>query len=223
MILKKPTQIPEDVKSDLKSIAEEYANTISHAVALGLAGIISIFLLYKAAISTTKYAFIACLIFCLCSMMAYLSSTLYHGTYLKDLRKKYRIFDHISIYFLIAGSYTPFILMHVRTQKGLIVLGIAWIITFVGAVFKYFYTEKFKIASTLAYLVMGWMAFFIKDEMTALLPDSVFTWIVIGGLCYTFGIIFYLWRSLYHSHLLWHIFVMGGTFSHFVAVYYCLN
>ena len=161
-------------------------------------------------------------IFWITLMMVYVSSTLYHNTYEVKQRKLYRIYDHISIYFLIAGSYTPFMLNYFRDDRGWAILGFLWVLTFLGTIFKMFFIHKYSKLSTIIYVIMGWLAILIIEPMIETLPTDVFMWICIGGGLYTFGVLFYLWKSLYFNHLIWHFFVLGGSVSHLIAVSLCI-
>ncbi|MFT4970015.1 MAG: hemolysin III [Chitinophagales bacterium] len=218
-----PKALPQNVKFDIKSIHEEVANQISHGVGWIMCFFASPFILYLAAQSEIKYAFPSVFIYCFSLFMVYTSSTLYHSAYRLSLRRKLRIFDHISIYFLIAGSYTPYILMYIRTQKGYMVLAILWGMALIGSIFKLFFTHRFKVASTLAYLVMGWMAIFIYEPLSKNIPLDSMLWIKVGGAFYSSGIVFYLWKSLKQNHFIWHLFVLAGSIAHFVSVYYLLR
>lgn len=218
-----PKTIPENLSFDIKSIHEELANQISHGIGLLLAFFGSIYLLFLAANSTIKYAFVACAVYCFSLVMVYTSSTLYHSAYRLSVRRRLRIFDHISIYFLIAGSYTPAILMYLRTDKGWTVFGILWTMVVIGSIFKLFFTHKFKVISTIAYAVMGWMAIFIYQPLTLVIPLDAMLWIKVGGAFYTSGIVFYLWKSLKQNHFIWHLFVLAGSIAHFVSVYHLLQ
>jgi hemolysin III len=218
-----PQKVPHNLKFDIKSIHEEVANMISHGIGWILVLITSPFLLYKAYYSDIKYAFISCLIYCFCTLMVYTSSTLYHSAYKLSLRRNLRIFDHISIYFLIAGSYTPFIVMFLRNNEGFAVLGFLWAMVLVGGIFKLFFTHKFKVLSTLAYLIMGWMAIFIYKPLHLVIPSDSMLFIKATGAFYTIGTIFYLWKSLKQNHFIWHIFVLLGSIAQFIAVYLLMH
>lgn len=218
-----PNKIPQNLTFDIKSIHEEVANQISHGIGLILAFFGSIYLLILASESTIKYAFAACLIYCFSLVMVYTSSTLYHSAYRLSVRRRLRIFDHISIYFLIGGSYTPSILMYLRTDKGWTVFIILWLMVLIGSIFKLFFTHKFKLVSTFAYLVMGWMAIFIYTPLSKVIPLDAMLWIKVGGAFYTSGIVFYLWKGLKQNHFIWHLFVLAGSIAHFVSVYHLLQ
>ncbi len=218
-----PKNIPEDVAYDIKTRREELANMLSHGIGIVVFLLMSPLLLYSAYWTNNDWYFSGCIVFCISLLMVYTSSTLYHSMYKHDLRRKMRIFDHISIYFLIAGSYTPFIFTHFKDTKGWTILGILWTMTILGSIFKLFFTHKYRLLSTLAYVVMGWMALFILQPLIQTVPPHCFMWIAIGGACYTLGVVFYLWEKLYHNHLIWHLFVLAGSVSHFFAVYFCLQ
>jgi hemolysin III len=222
MIGKIPSYIPESVKYDIKSIREEVANMISHGVGFLLALVAVPFLLYYAYMSGKVWHFWGALIYSISLLMVYVSSTLYHSSYTYGIRKFFRTLDHISIYFLIAGSYTPFILSHLQTSAGWTVFIILWSVTAVGTVFKIFFVNKFRVLSTVAYLSMGWMAVFIFKPMVEVLPAESIQWLIIGGMSYTIGSIFYLWKNLKYNHFIWHLFVLGGSIGHFISVMYAL-
>jgi hemolysin III len=223
MRLKIPSYIPESVQYDIKSIREEVANMLSHGLGLLMAAVAVPFLLYYAYLSGKSLHLLGATIYSVSLLMVYFSSTLYHSSYSFSVRKFFRTMDHISIYFLIAGSYTPFILSHLQTSAGWTVFIILWATTAVGTIFKIFFVHKFKIVSTIAYLSMGWMAVFIFKSMVEALPPESIQWIIIGGLSYTLGSIFYLWNGLKYNHFIWHLFVLGGSVGHFIAVYFAIS
>lgn len=219
MIKKPPKTLPIEMEYDIKSIQEEHYNMISHGV--GILGflILSPFLIVYAFSTGNGWYLIGSIIYCISLLMVYTSSTLYHSVYTDPLRKRLRILDHISIYFLIAGSYTPFIFTHFRDPRGWTILVILWGMTLLGSILKLYFTHKYKIVSTVAYIVMGWMAIFIIEPLMITVSSDCFMWIGIGGAFYTTGVIFYLWESLYQNHFIWHLFVLGGSISHFIAIY----
>lgn len=218
-----PGSIPENLSFDIKSVHEEVANMISHAIGWFLVLIFSPILLYFAYLNSKEYSLLGVGVFCFSLLMVYTSSTLYHSAYKLSLRRNLRIFDHISIYFLIAGSYTPYILIYLRTERGFTILAVLWGMAFVGSIFKLFFTHKFKVLSTIAYMAMGWMAIFIYKPLALNIPLDSMLWIKISGAFYSVGTIFYLWRSLLHNHFIWHLFVLGGSISSFVSVLYLVK
>ncbi|MDF1697769.1 MAG: hemolysin III family protein [Saprospiraceae bacterium] len=218
-----PNKIPEHLKVDIKSIREERANMISHGVGLLLFLIGVPFLLFYT-IKTGKFPYIiGAFLYGISLIMVYTSSTLYHSSYNATIRKRLRIFDHVSIYFLIAGSYSPFILTHVTTTIGWSIFIILWSMVLIGSVVKLWFVDKFQLISTIAYLVMGWMALFIIKPLYLELPLVSFYWLVIGGVLYTVGAFFYMREKMIYNHLVWHLFVLGGSIAHFIAVWYCLH
>jgi len=162
------------------------------------------------------------IIFWISLVMLYSASTLYHSSYEAERRRRFRIMDHISIYFLIAGSYTPFIFHYFRDKRGWAILGTLWVMTVLGSIFKLYFTHKYKKASTLVYVIMGWLAILIINPILETLPANAVACILIGGASYTIGVVFYLWNNLFMNHFIWHLFVLGGSISHFLAVYYCV-
>lgn len=221
MIGHSPKEVPEHLKVDIKSIPEERANMVSHGLGLLLFLISLPFLLFHTYSSGVFEYFLGSLLYGVSLIMVYTSSTLYHSSYNANVRRRLRIFDHISIYFLIAGSYSPFILTHIRTTAGWTIFIILWTMVIIGSIVKLKFVHKFQFISTIAYLVMGWLALFIIKPLYIELPRVSFYWILSGGLLYTVGSIFYMKHSLRYNHFIWHLFVLAGSIAHFIAVYYC--
>ena len=198
---------------------EELANAVSHGFGL-LLGLIGIpFLILKAMENGRFSAFIAALAFALGIIMVYTSSTLYHAAKDQKLKIRLQVLDHISIYFLIAGSYTPMVLAVLKQDKAILFLSILWGSVLVGTFFKLFYTGRFKILSVVIYLTMGWLAVFFFQDILERISFMTLAWIGVGGLAYTIGVYFYIKSEKPFFHSIWHIFVLAGTISHFVAVY----
>jgi hemolysin III len=151
-------------------------------------------------------------------LMVFGFSSLYHAQ--KEMRKRQvmKIWDHISIYFLIAGTYTPFLLAYANPEDAKLMLWILWGLAFAGTVFKVFFTGKFRVVSTLIYLAMGWMVVFAPDSFSENLPQEQFYWIAAGGACYTIGAVFYLVKKIPFHHAIWHVFVLGGAFCHYMGI-----
>ena len=157
-----PDEIPEYLKIDIKSIPEERANMVSHGAGL-LLFIVGIPFLIRYTFQTGHLAyFLGTIVYCISLLMVYTSSTLYHSSYKAKVRKRLRLFDHISIYFLIAGSYSPFLLTHFQNTSGWIIFTVLWSMVLIGSMAKLFFGPDFKLISTGAYLVMGWLAIFIS-------------------------------------------------------------
>lgn len=202
-----------------QTLSEELANAWTHGVGL-VAGILAIpFLLDLAFSSTKEWAVLGAFTFGLGLLMVYGFSTAYHATVNPEKKSKLQIMDHVSIYFLIAGSYTPMILAILKKETALIFLGIIWGSVLIGTFFKLFFTGKFKTLSVIIYLTMGWLAvFFIHDLIEKISWDTLI-WIGIGGMSYTIGVYFYVKSEKLYYHAIWHLFVLAGTSAHFVAVY----
>ena len=213
-----PKEVPEELKPLIKSIPEEIANMVSHGLGI-LFFLVSIPLLLLR-VQNDGWLLLGSAIFSVSLLMVYFSSTIYHSVYKLYLKRRLRVFDHISIYFLIAGSFTPFILAHIQTTLGWSLLGIIWLMVLIGGVFKYFFTHRFNVVSTLAYVGMGGMAVFIITPLRENLSDQSLLWLATGGISYLIGVPFYLWKGLKFNHLIWHIFVLGGSISHFMAVWF---
>ncbi len=154
-------------------------------------------------------------------ILLYTVSSVYHAVTHTRAKRVLKVCDHMAIYFLIAGSYTPFTLVVLRPEHPAIawtVFGIVWGLTVMGVVFKVFFTGKLRVVSTLVYIGMGWIVVFAIKPLMATLPAAGLIWLLIGGLSYTLGAIFYLWRLMPFHHAVWHLFVLAGTLCHFFAV-----
>ena len=202
-----------------QSPPEELANAWTHGVGL-IAGIIAIpFLLDQAFSSTKEWTVLGAFTFGLGLLMVYGFSTAYHAVKNPKKKSRLQVMDHVSIYFLIAGSYTPMILSILKMETAIIFLGIIWGSVLVGTFFKLFFTGKFKTLSVVIYLTMGWLAVFFTQELVEKISLETLVWIGIGGLSYTIGVYFYVKSEKLYYHAIWHLFVLGGTAAHFVAVY----
>jgi len=129
-----------------------------------------------------------------------------------------KILDHISIYFLIAGTYTPFILIYVNNRTGITLLVILWSLTLIGTVFKSFFTGRWEILSTIVYLAMGWILLVAGKSFFENMSSSVIALVLTGCFLYTLGVTFYIWEKYIYSHALWHSFVLAAAICHYVAV-----
>lgn len=217
-----PALIPEDLKYAIKSREEEIANMVSHGIGFIIFTFSCPALIYKTFSIKTDGYFISSLIFSISLLMVYTSSTIYHSVYKVKLRRKLRVFDHISIYFLIAGSFTPFVMVSLKSQLGFIVLGVLWTMVLVGTIFKLFFTHRFNLISTIAYVGMGAMALFVISPLSEVLLPLSFNLLILGLASYLIGVPFYLWKTLYFNHFIWHIFVLIGSLCHFAAIYFML-
>lgn len=197
---------------------KEIANSITHGIGL-LFGIVAIpILIAMAATSGNTKGIVGASIYGFSFLMVFGFSTLYHSIPHPKVKKVLQTLDHISIYFLIAGSYTPFILAYMFNATGITMLSILWGLTFIGIFFKIFFTGKFNVVSTIIYLVMGWMLIIVLKPFIANMSTSTIALISTGGGLYTLGVVFYLWKKLTYHHAIWHVFVLAAAVCHFVAV-----
>lgn len=197
---------------------QEIVHSIIHAFGV-LFGISSIPVLTAiAANGTSVAAIVGAAIYGFCFIMLFTFSALYHAVQQPQLKRALEVLDHISIYFLIAGTYTPFLLIYLNDAFGIGLLAVLWSLTLVGIVFKIFFTGRFEVLSVIIYLAMGWILIAGGRRFFTVLPNDVLTFIIIGGGLYTTGIIFYVWRKLYWHHAIWHLLVLFAALCHYVAV-----
>ncbi|RYY27506.1 MAG: hemolysin D [Chitinophagaceae bacterium] len=157
-------------------------------------------------------------IYGLCFLLLFTCSTVYHIAQEPAIKRKFLVFDHISIYFLIAGTYTPFLLVYMNNAFGISLLCTLWGLTIIGIFFKTYFTGKLEILSTIVYILMGWIMVVGGRRFFDALPVSVLVFIVIGGALYSIGVVFYLWDRFIYTHAVWHSFVLAAAICHYVAV-----
>jgi hemolysin III len=161
----------------------------------------------------------ASIVFGVSLLLLYTASTLYHAIQHPVAKGRLKVFDHCAIYLLIAGTYTPFTLIGLRGTLGWWLFGIIWTLALAGVVFKLFYTGRFRGLSTAIYVAMGWLVVIAIGPVAAALDTWTLSWIIAGGVFYTAGTFFYLNPVGYrHAHGMWHLFVLGGTASHYAAI-----
>lgn len=198
---------------------EENINIISHASGLILSIVALVLLVIHASLHGTIWHVVSFGIFGASLVSLYTASTLYHRAKNPDTRRKLRIVDHASIYVLIAGTYTPFALVTLKGLIGWVLFGISWGLASTGIILKLFFTGKHHFISTLMYVFMGWIIVFaIKPLIHNLTADGL-VWLIAGGLAYTIGAILYSIKKIKFNHAIFHMLVLVGSFSHFVAVY----
>jgi len=153
-----------------------------------------------------------------CFLLLFTNSTVYHFVREPVVKQVFKVLDHISIYFLIAGTYTPFLLVYMNNNFGITILSVLWGLTVLGIFFKIRFTGRFEIISTIIYLLMGWIMVSGGRRFFEHLPVPVLIFIWIGGGLYSIGVFFYIWDKYYYTHAVWHLFVLAGAISHYVAV-----
>jgi hemolysin III len=197
---------------------EELANTLTHGFGLVLSIAGFVVLLVLAIVHGCATHMVACSIYGATLISLYAASTLYHAAVSPGVKNALRIFDHSAIYLLIAGTYTPFLLLYLRGPWGWWLFGVIWGLAFAGIVFKFWFVDHFPHLSTAVYLLMGWLIVIAAKPVLTHVPTITLLWILAGGLLYTSGVVFYCWRRLPYSHAVWHAFVLAGSACHYVAV-----
>ena len=200
------------------STAEEIANSITHGVGLLLAMAGLATLVAFAVLRGTAWHIVGCSIFGATLVLSYLTSTLYHSIPSARAKSILRIFDHCAIFLLIAGTYTPLMLVNLRGPWGWSILGVVWGIATLGIVFKVTMLRKWTVVSVVLYVAMGWVVVVAtKPLLSAVAPGGLLL-LLLGGLAYTGGVIFYGLRRMPYHHAVWHLFVLAGSVLHFFAV-----
>ena len=198
---------------------EELANSLTH----GLGALLSVaglgLLVFKAAQHGDAWQVVSTAIFGTTLVLLYTASTLYHSFRGERLKQVLQKFDHAAIFLLIAGTYTPFVLVTLRGVWGWSLFSVVWGLAVAGVTIKFWLAGRFRLISTLIYLAMGWLVMIAIKPLVAALPAAGLKLLIAGGLCYTGGTCFYLWKRLPYHHAIWHGFVMGGSACHWAAVY----
>jgi hemolysin III len=199
-------------------IREEIANSVTHGIGLALSVAGLAVLIVLACIKGGALHIISCSAYGVTLVTLYTASTLYHSFRSPRLKHAFKIIDHCSIYLLIAGTYTPFTLVMLRGGWGWSLFGLVWSLSFCGVIFKLFCVNRFKILSTVVYVLMGWLAIIAIKPILTLLPLGCILLLFAGGLFYTIGVVFFAWERLPYHHAIWHVFVVAGSILHFLAV-----
>jgi hemolysin III len=197
---------------------EELVNALTHGagVVASLAG--GGVLLTLAVLSGDLRRIVGAAVFVFALVLLYTASTLYHAVRHEQAKAQLKVLDHCAIFVLIAGTYTPFTLVSLRGGWGWGLFAAIWLLAVAGIVFKLYYTGRFKRVSTLLYLAMGWLVVVAAGPLVESVSATTLAWLVLGGLSYTVGTVFYLNQRLPYAHGIWHLFVLGGSTCHFAAV-----
>ena len=199
---------------------EERINILSHAAGLLLSMVAIVLLVTRASHFGNAWHIVSVAIFGASLIALYAASTTYHSATRAELRARLRVIDHATIYILIAGTYTPFTLITLNGAVGWTIFAVSWGMAIIGIILKLFFTGRFNLVSTLMYVFMGWIIIFaVKPLIANLSPEGLF-WLVAGGLSYTIGAIIYSIKKVPLNHAIFHLFVLGGSICHFVAVYF---
>ncbi|MDG1729369.1 MAG: hemolysin III family protein [Algibacter sp.] len=197
---------------------EEKLNAISHAIG-ALFGIAALVLLILKETSKTSWSLFSVIVYGTSIIILFMASTFYHAVKGEKRKHYFRIVDHISIYFLIAGTYTPVCLIALEHTLGWTLFFVVWGIAAFGVILKLFFTGKFELFSTLLYLVMGWLIIFDFSNLAETIGNPGILFLFAGGLSYTVGIVFYAIQKIPFNHVIWHLFVLAGAICHFFMIY----
>ncbi len=200
------------------TMGEEIANIITHGLGAALSIAMLTTLVIFSVLDGDVWRIVSVSIYGGCMILCYLASTVYHSVVGADRKRFLRRFDHAAIYLLIAGTYTPFLLVNMRESTGWYYLIIIWGLAAVGVTYKLLFTGLFEWIAVAAYVIMGWLCVIMMRPMLASLTGGGLTWLAVGGACYSVGLIFYAWRKLPYNHAIWHCFTVAGTIFHFFAV-----
>lgn len=204
--------------SDFYTGAEEFFHSITHGVGAVLAAVGASYLVLDAVREGDPWRVLSMAIYGATLVGLYTISTLYHGVTTRGLKARLRVMDHSAIYLFIAGSYTPFLLLPLRGPWGWAMFALAWAFAVGGVVYKLTLLDRFPRLSTALYLAMGWLALLALVPMVQRLSPTTLAWVVAGGLIYTAGTLVYHMERVPYAHVAWHLFVLGGSVCHFVAI-----
>lgn len=201
------------------TLSEELINSISHGIGTGLSITALVLCVVRAAVHGNAWGVVSGSIYGASLVMLYCMSTLYHAITNRTARKVFRVFDHTSIFFLIAGSYTPICLVTLNGALGWTLFGIVWAAAVLGIVLNAVSVDKFRKFSLVCYIGMGWAVIIGIKTIIEKLPTEGFKLLLIGGTLYTVGIIFYALKKFRYMHCVWHFFVLGGSIFQFFCIY----
>ena len=207
-------------KGKTQTIVEEIANSITHGLGFGLSVAALTILVVNASREGDPWAIIAFSIYGTSLSILYLISTLYHSLTHSRTKAIFRRLDHAAIYLLIAGTYTPVILISLRTTWVIYLLPVVWSMAIIGIYIKIFYIHRYERLTLAYYIIMGWLALIAIKPLFNSIPIESFVWIILGGVAYTTGVLFYSWNRLPFNHTIWHGFVLAGSFAHFMGMLY---
>lgn len=199
------------------STTEEWLNAISHGLGLIFAVVGLVYLLLR---SDSVLAVTSSAIYGSTLTIMFLASTIYHGVTNQHLKSWLKLVDHSAIYLLIAGTYTPFLLLSIGGWVGWTSIAVIWSIALFGVIFKCFARHRFPKVSVITYLVMGWLAIVLIYPLYQSVPGSGFTLLVAGGVCFSVGVLFYVAKKVKFTHAIWHVFVIAGCACHYFSIYH---
>ncbi|MCH7820306.1 MAG: hemolysin III family protein [Candidatus Marinimicrobia bacterium] len=202
------------------SQTEEKINIVSHGIGLVLSCVAFVLLATHANLHGDILHTISFSVFGASLIMLYAASTIYHSAKKPELRKRLKIIDHASIYVLVAGTYTPFTLITLNGTLGWVIFGTSWGLAITGIILKLFFTGKYNLISTSMYVFIGWVIVFAIKPLIDNLSSEGFLWLLAGGISYTVGAVLYSIKKIKFNHAIFHMFVLTGSFCHFISVYF---
>ena len=202
-----------------ESLSERLFNTITHGIGSVLSIVALVLMVVYASYNSDAWSIVGVSIFGSTLILLYMSSTLYHAFSNGRVKQIFKTLDQSFIYLLIAGTYTPVLLITLRNTLGWTVFGLVWAMAIGGITHRIFFFDKLKKLSLISYIVMGWLSLIVFKSLLNAAPAELVVWLLIGGAFYTGGLIFYSWEKLPFNHAIWHLFVLGGSFSHFIGIY----
>ncbi|NVO61978.1 PAQR family membrane homeostasis protein TrhA [Photobacterium damselae] len=203
------------------SVKEEIANSVSHGLGM-IFGIVGLVLLLVQAVNAKADALsiVSLSIYGGSMILLYLASTLYHAIPFERAKRALKTFDHCAIFLLIAGTYTPFLLISLRTPLAITLMVIIWLLALMGIAAKIVFVYRFKKLSLITYLTMGWLSLIAIYQLAMALSMGGLVLLALGGLIYSIGVVFYVNKRIPYNHAIWHLFVLGGSICHFCAIYF---
>ncbi|HEY5506142.1 MAG TPA: hemolysin III family protein [Coriobacteriia bacterium] len=212
-------EVPRGEKSNRDyTVGEEIANSVTHGIGIAFSIVALTLMVASAAVYGDSWALAGGIVFGISLILLYTGSTLYHAIPMPKARHVFKIMDHSAIYLLIAGSYTPFTLVTMRATGGWWMFAVVWTLAAVGISTEAFWAYRPRWLSAVVYLFMGWLAVFMIGPMSHSLAMPGLWLLVAGGLCYTLGTVFYVYKRVPYFHMVWHLWVLGGSVCHFLAV-----
>lgn len=208
------------VKSEEFSALEERLHSISHGVGalLSVVGAVVLLVMASIAAQVDPWKLTSFGLYGMTLVLLYTASTLYHGIPHRLWKQRFQLLDHCAIYLLIAGTYTPFLLVNMRGPTGWTLFAAVWSLALIGITCKLLWPQRLSIFRVVIYLLMGWMILLASEEMAAKLSVTGIALLAAGGITYTVGVIFYAVRAIPYNHAIWHLFVVGGSICHYFAV-----
>ena len=199
---------------------EEIINVVTHGIGFLLSLAALSLLVVFASLNGTVWHIVSFAIYGSSLVVLYFASTVFHLSRTQKVRNRLNIFDHASIFLLIAGTYTPFVLVTLRGPWGWSIFGVIWGLAITGIILKLFFTGKFNLFSTILYVILGWIILIAIGPLASSLSFGGLMWLLAGGLSYTAGAVFYLMNKLPFNHAIFHVLILGGSICHFIAVFW---